>query len=191
MKTNKILNVFIAAGLMILSGCGLQAHIQKTPGTELGEYKTYSWLPPEDNNKGKRSYKNFQESYLKASIAEQLKKKGLTEVQENADISIDYDVQVQKDSYTSSQSVYSRPYIGYRYNRFTGRVNQVYYPSRYLGNEYRQVPYRSGTITVNIVDNKTNEVSWQGWAETKVDRKRLSTGEMDDIIKAIFKKYKK
>ena len=191
MKTNKIFSLFVLTGTIILSSCGIQAHVQKTPGTDLSNYKTYAWLSSKETREGKsKSYKNFQESYLKKTIGAQLQKKGLTEVTGTPDISVDYDIQVQNEHYTKSKAVYSKSYIGYRYNPYTGYMEQVYYPSRYVGNQYRQVPYKSGNITVNIVDNKTNEVAWQGWAETAVDRKKLTTDEMDGIVKAIFKKYK-
>jgi hypothetical protein len=190
MKTLRILTGLLILSALVIMGCGPQAHIQKVPGVDLGDYKTYSWLEPGEQNKKGKAYKNFEESYLKKSIAEQLEKKGFREVKGDADVSIDYDVQVENSEYTRSQPIYSQPFMGYRYNPYYRRVQRVYYPSRYLGTDYRQVPYKSGTITVNLVDNKTNEVTWQGWAETEVDRKKLSTDEIDGIVVAIFKKFK-
>lgn len=191
MKKFRVINAIILLGIILigLNSCSVQGHVQKSPGIDLGNYKTFSWLPPSaEENTAKAQH--YQRSYLRSSISEALTKKGLTEVKDNADISIDYDVQVSREERTNSQPVYSRPFVGYRYNRFTGAINRVYYPSTYLGSEYYRVPYKLGNITVNIVDNKTNELAWQGWAETEVDRKRLSNSEMDGIVKAIFKKYR-
>ena len=182
-----ILTISVSA---IISGCGLQAHTQKVPGTELSDYKTFNWMPSDNEKKNSKHYKNFEESYLKQSIASQLEKKGFREVSGPADVSVDYDVMVENEQKLQSEPVYSDPYIGYRYNRFNGRMTQVYYPSRYIGEDRYTVPYKSGTITVNLVDNKKNEVTWQGWAATEMDRKKLTTDDIDDVVGAIFKKFK-
>ncbi|MBS1741423.1 MAG: DUF4136 domain-containing protein [Bacteroidetes bacterium] len=187
-KINSIFSALLIVTITaVLSSCGIQGHVQKTPGISLSNYKTFAWLPHQEDS---IKTKNFQDAYIRNSIAAALKKKGLTEVKENADVLVDYDVNVTREERTSSQAVYSQPYVGYFYNRYSGRMRRVYFPSRYVGNEYYQVPYKLGNITVNIVDNKTDEVAWQGWAETEVDHKRLSSDEMDGIVKAIFKKYK-
>lgn len=185
-----ILSLFILLSVVTISSCGLQAHIQQSPGADLGSYKTFSWLPHAADSTGKKQYTNFEDAFLRETISEQLEKKGLREAKNNADILIDYDVQVENEQSTRSQPVYTQPFIGYRYNRFLGIIQQVYYPSRYLGTDHYQVPYKSGTITVNIVDKKTNAVTWQGWAETEVDKKQMNSEEMSTIVKAIFKKFK-
>lgn len=190
MKTYKLFNLLLLIAVIFFTGCGIQSHVQKTPGVDLQSYKTYSFIPADDSSAKGHKYKNFEESFLKRSIAAELEKKGLRESDVNPDILVEYDVQVEKDEYTRSQPVYSTPYMGYRYNPYTGRIRQVYYPSRYLGSDYYTVPYKSGTITVNIVDTKSNEVAWQGWAQTEVDKKKLSADEMSGIVKAIFKKYR-
>ncbi|MDB5201015.1 MAG: hypothetical protein JWQ27_424 [Ferruginibacter sp.] len=190
MTKNKFMYAFVFLSAALFTwGCGTTAHVQKVPGVELDNYKTFSWL--ENDKKDGASYKNFEEAYLKQTIAEQLKKKGYREVKASGDLSIDYDVMVETGEYTKSQPVYSQPTIGYRFNPYTRRMVQVYYPSQYLGSDNYQVPYKSGTITVNLVDNKTNEVAWQGWAETDLDRKKLSSNEIDGAVGAIFRKFKK
>lgn len=173
--------------LFFMSGCAMQAHIDKVPGLDLASYKTYTWIDQENENK---SYTDLEAATLKKSIAMQLGKKGFTEVNKGADVSIDYDVMVEEQLYTKKDAVYSQPYITYRYNPYSRRMQQYYVPSRYMGDNVYNVPYKSGTITVNVVDNKTNAVAWQGWAETEVNNKKISTDKIEGAIGAIFKKFK-
>jgi hypothetical protein len=64
----------------------------------------------------------------------------------------------------------------------------MYFPSRYLGQDAYDVPYKSGTVTINIVDNASKKLVWQGWAETEVTRKKIDKDDMNKIVKSIFRK---
>jgi hypothetical protein len=57
-----------------------------------------------------------------------------------------------------------------------------------MGQDSYDVPYKSGTITINIVDNQSQKLVWQGWAETEVTKKRIEKDDMNRIVKSIFKK---
>jgi len=189
MKISGIISVLSGAllAIFIMTGCAMQAHIDKVPGVDLTSYKTYSWI---DQDKDNKPYTNLEEAYMKKTIAIQLDKKGYKEVNKGADVSIDYDVIVEDQLSTKRDAVYSQPFITYRYNPYTRRMQQYYIPSRYVGDNIYTVPYKSGTITVNLVDNRTNAVAWQGWAETEVDNKKISTDKIEGAIGAIFKKFK-
>lgn len=184
-------SVVVIAALM-LSACGVQSYVEKDPNVDLNNYKTYAWL----NDKGTKqkdgkAYKNFQESYLMDRVSQELEKSGWQKARSgsSADVLIDYDIMVENETREQSQSVYSRPQVRYFYNPYTRRINSVYYPSQYLGEDFYTVPYKSGTITINIVDNKDNKLIWQGWAETDVTNKRIAQDDMNRIVKSIFKKF--
>jgi hypothetical protein len=57
-----------------------------------------------------------------------------------------------------------------------------------MGTHSYDVPYKSGTITINIVDNDSQKLVWQGWAETEVTKKRIANEDMNKVVKSIFKK---
>jgi len=174
--------------ILFLAACGITSQIQKDPNVDLNTYKTYSWLEED----GTKSYKNFQESYLTQRVNEQLERRGWTRVNANAnpDALIDYDIMVENELKTESEPVYSRPIVRYLYNPATRRVTTVWYPSQYLGERNYSVPYKSGTITLNVVDNDSNKLVWQGWAETEVANSRMDNDTIDKIVKSIFKKFK-
>ena len=43
-------------------------------------------------------------------------------------------------------------------------------------------------VTINIVDNASKKLVWQGWAETEVTRKKIDKDDMNRIVKSIFRK---
>ena len=174
----------------VLSGCGVQSYVEKDPAVNLNSYNTYAWLnDKETKRKDGQGYKDFQESYLMDIVSKELEKSGWQKANRNPDVLIDYDIMVENDVREQSESVYSRPQVRYFYNPYTRRVNSVYYPSQYLGENNYAVPYKSGTITINIVDTRNNKLIWQGWAETDVTNRKIQKDDMNKIVKSIFKKF--
>jgi len=188
-KMHVFFGVLMLAALGFVS-CGVPAHVEKDPSVNLRNYKTFAWLSDENGrHKEGKPYKNFQEKALVEMVNKQLEKNGWRQVRSNPDILVDYDVMVENDVRQQSESVYSRPYVRYFYNPYTRRINSVYYPSQYLGQNDYEVPYRSGTITLNFVDTRDNNLVWQGWAETELGSKKLQQDDMKKVVKAIFKKF--
>lgn len=172
--------------IFFLASCGITSEVQKDPNVDLNSYKTYAWLGED----GTKSYKDFQESYLMQRVDEELEKRGWRKASGNPDALIDYDIMIENELKSESEPVYSRPIVRYLYNPATRRVTTVWYPSQYLGERSYSVPYKSGTITLNVVDNDSNKLVWQGWAETEVANSRMNNETIDKIVKSIFKKFK-
>jgi hypothetical protein len=173
--------------VFLLAACGITSEVQKDPDVDLSSYKTYAWLEKD----GTKSYKDFQESYLVNRVNQELGKRGWRKVNpgENPDALVDYDIMIENELKNESEPVYSRPIVRYLYNPATRRVTTVWYPSQYLGERNYSVPYKSGTITLNIVDNDSNKLVWQAWAETEVSNSRVDDNSIDKIVKSIFKKF--
>lgn len=173
----------------IITGCGVQSYVEKDPSVNLNNYKTYAWISEKNSErKNDKPYKDFQETYLMNLISQQLEENGFVKARSNPDVLIDYDIMIEKAVREQSDPVYSRSFVRYFYNPYTGRINSLYYPSRYLGQNRYDVPYKSGTVTINMVDNNSKKLVWQGWAETEVTKKRIDKDNMDKIVKSIFKK---
>ena len=189
-KAHVFLGSILVLATVALVGCGVSAHVEKDPSVDLGNYKTFAWLNDHESlKKDGKHYQNFQEKSLKDLVNSQLEKSGWRIVRSNPDVLVDYDIMVENDVKNQSESVYSRPTVRYFYNPYTRRINSVYYPSQYLGENNYSVPYKSGTITLNFVDTKSNNLVWQGWAETEITNRRLQQDDMKKVVKAIFKKF--
>lgn len=189
MKYNVLKRWLPVFAALILTGCGVQSYVEKDPTVNLNNYKTYAWIGDKSSNrKNDKPYKDFQESYLTELISQQLEKNGFVKAKSNPDVLIDYDIMYENVVREHSDPMYSRSFVRYFYNPYTRRINSLYYPSRYMGQNSYDVPYKSGTVTINIVDNDSKKLVWQGWAETEVTRKRIEKDDMNKIVKSIFKK---
>jgi hypothetical protein len=189
-RAHVLLGSILVLAALAFVGCGVSAHVEKDPSVNMSNYKTFAWLTDHSgSNKEGKSYQNFQEKSLKDMVNQQLEKNGMRMVKSNPDVLIDYDIMIENDVKNQSESVYSRPSVRYFYNPYTRRINSVYYPSQYLGENSYAVPYKSGTITLNFVDTKSNNLVWQGWAETELTTRRLQQDDMKKVVKAIFKKF--
>lgn len=180
---------FLVIAAIVLAGCGVQSYVEKDPSVDLKQYKTFAWI----NERGTKQengkpYKDFKETYLMDLVTKELEKNGWQRAKSNPDVLIDYDIMIENETRRQSDPVYSRSAVRYFYNPYTGRINSFYYPSRYLGEDSYTVPYKSGTITINIVDNDSDKLVWQGWAETEVTQKSISKEDMEKIVKSIFRK---
>lgn len=175
--------------VFIITGCGVQSYVEKDPSVNLNNYRTYAWIGEgQSKKKTDKPYKDFQESHLMSLISQNLEKNGFVKAKSNPDVLIDYDIMIENAVREQSQSVYSRSFVRYFYNPYTGRVSSMYFPSRYMGENRYDVPYKSGTITINIVANDTKKLVWQGWAETEVTRRRIENSDMNKVVKSIFRK---
>jgi hypothetical protein len=188
-RKNVGIGSFLLIAAIFLAGRGVQSYVEKDPSVDLKQYKTFAWI----NERGTKQesgkpYKDFKETYLMDLVTKELEKNGWQKAKSNPDVLIDYDIMIENETRRQSDPVYSRSAVRYFYNPYTGRINSLYYPSRYLGEDSYTVPYKSGTITINIVDNDSDKLVWQGWAETEVTQKSISRDDMEKIVKSIFKK---
>ena len=75
------------------------------------------------------------------------------------------------------------------YNPYTRRYTTLYYPSEFVGYERDERPIKEGTVTISMIDTKTDKTVWQGWTTDEVNSKNLTTKEIQTSVKSIFKKF--
>ena len=87
---------------------------------------------------------------------------------------------------TPNTQSYSRSY----YNPRTGRYSTFYFPSQFMGYDTYNEPVKQGTITVTMVDSRTDRTFWQAWTTTDLDNGNITGDEIAANVKTIFKKFK-
>jgi hypothetical protein len=102
---------------------------------------------------------------------------------------ISYDVLVQRSVDQRSNPVYSQPFSRYYFNPYTRRWGSFYYPSQFLGYQTYEVPVKEGTVTITMVDARTDKLAWQGWTTEQLNYSRLTTDEIDRSVRNIFGKF--
>lgn len=171
-----------------LISCGSTAHIEKDENTNFNQYKTYAWEERADIKKNRSN--QLVEEQVKEAVNEQLQKNtGWRLVNDNPDLILSYDLLVDKTVTQQSDPVYSNPQVRTFYNPYTRRFVNVYYPSRFLGYDRYDVPANEGTVSISMVDTKTDKTVWQGWTTDQIDSRRFKASEARTAVKSIFKKF--
>jgi hypothetical protein len=174
---------------LLFTSCAVTTHMETAAGVDFSNYKTFSWANTNGERKKNAADNDIVDNNIKNSISLQLENKGWQETAQNPDVILDYNVMVEKKVTQESEPVYSYPYTGYYYNGWRRRRGYMYYPNNLLGYRTYNIPFKQGTLTVNMVDAKTNKLIWQGSARGEVSNKTVTTQEMQTDVTSIFKKF--
>ncbi len=176
----------LAVGGMVLNGCGSAAHIEKDETANFKNYKTYTWIDKENKD---RLTNAIAAQNLKSAVDGELQKNGFREVKNNPDLLLSYDLLVEKTVKEQSEAVYSRPYSRVYYNPYTRRYGTLYYPSQFLGYDSYTTPVKEGTVSISMIDAKTDKTIWQGWTTDELNSNNFSSKEVQKNVRSIFKKF--
>ena len=178
--------LILAVAAFILSSCGTSAHIEKDESANLKNYKTYLWIDKENKDRQKNDIAGLN---LKNAVNGELQKNGYKEVKYNPDLLLSYDLLVEKNVREQSEAVYSRPTTRVYYNPYTRRYGTIYYPSQFLGYDSYTTPVKEGTVSISMVDAKTDKTIWQGWTTNDLNGNQFSSKEVEKNVRSIFKKF--
>ena len=170
----------------LLAGCASSAHIEKDETVNFNKYKTFTWLHGENGKLENQS--DLIESKIRAAVTKEFEKIGWRESKNKPDVILDYDVLVERSSKEQKEPVYSQPYNRMVYNPYTRRYATIFYPSQFLGYESYEKVIKEGTITVTMIDAKTDKTVWQGWTTGEVNNRNLTNKEIQKAVANIFKK---
>jgi hypothetical protein len=190
MRIIKSLGVLALSGLL-LAGCASVAHVEKDKSANLSNYHTYAWVETKDNqnDSAKTKVSDLTERRIREAVGAELSKTGWKEAKHKPDVLLSYDVLVERSIKDDNNPVYSSPYTRYFYNPYTRRWNSLYYPSQFLGYDNNQRAVREGTLTVSVIDAKTEKTVWQGWTTDEVNSRNLTSKEIQSSVKSIFRKF--
>jgi hypothetical protein len=176
----------LSAGALLLNSCGTSAHIEKDQSANLKNYKTYTWIDKENKDKVRNE---IAEQNLKVIVNAELQKNGFREVKNNPDLLLSYDLLVEKSVKEQTEPVYSQPYTRLYYNPYTRRYGQIYYPTQFLGYDNFTTAVKEGTVSISMIDAKTDKTIWQGWTTEELNSNQFSSKEVQKNVKTIFKKF--
>ncbi|MGB3165024.1 MAG: DUF4136 domain-containing protein, partial [Chitinophagaceae bacterium] len=57
------------------------------------------------------------------------------------------------------------------------------------GYERDERTIREGTVTISMIDAKTDKTVWQGWTTDEVNSRNLTSKEIQNSVKSIFRKF--
>jgi Domain of unknown function (DUF4136) len=177
--------------VFLLASCGTTAHIEKDDNADFGRYKTFAWIDKDGEGKNDVNKRNdLTEQKIREAVNKELEKSsGWREVKNRPDVLLSYDVLVEKGIKENNNPVYSRPFSRVVYNPYTRRYATIYYPSQFVGYDRREQSIKEGTVTISMIDTRTDKTVWQGWTTEEVNSKNLSSKEIQNSVRAIFKKF--
>ena len=185
-KINIKTAIVAVLGIVFLAGCASSAHIEKDESVNFSKYNSFTWLHGENGKLENQS--DLIESKIRSAVTMEFEKIGWKETKNRPDVILDYDVLVERSSQEQKEPVYSQPYRRLVYNPYTRRYATIYYPSQFLGYESYERVIREGTVTVTMIDAKTDKTVWQGWTTTEVNNRNLTNKEIQKAVANIFKK---
>ena len=191
MKRNLKLWTGYLSFIFLLASCASTAHIKKDDDADFRHYKTFAWIDKDGEGKKDHDRMNdLTEEKIRNAVNLELEKNaGWRESKNHPDLLLSYDVLVERGVKEDNNPVYSRPYSRVIFNPYTRRYSTIYYPSEFIGYDRDQRTVREGTITISMIDAKTDKTVWQGWTTDEVNSKNLTNKEIQNSVKAIFRKF--
>jgi uncharacterized protein YceK len=188
MKFMKFLSVAAISGLL-LAGCASVAHVEKDKNVNFSNYHSYAWVDTkESKNDSTVKVSDLTERIIKEAVNNEMAKTGWKE-SKKPDVLLTYDILVERGIKEQNNPIYSQPYTRYYYNPYSRRYVAVYYPSQFMGYDNDQQQVKEGTITIRMIDTKTDKTIWQGWTTDEVNSRNLTSKEIQNGVKSIFRKF--
>jgi hypothetical protein len=175
------------ASVLLMVGCAPTAHVEKAEDADFSRYRSYAWLAKDEN--GNERTLSLTEQKIRTAVDQELAKAGWKQTKKDPDVILNYDVLVERGIQETSSPVYSRPYTRLVWNPYTRRYATIYYPSQFMGYDHEARPVREGTVTVTMIDSKTDRAVWQGWTTGIINGRNLSSKEIQNSVKSIFRKF--
>ena len=188
MRIIKSIPVLILPIILAVS-CATPAYVEKDESTDFSRYKTYGWIDYTDKKDDKSRHNEFMKKHVHEAVNAQLQKEGWREDRSRPDVLISYDLLVEKTTREQSNPVYSMPYRRVYYNPYYGRYGYIYYPSMFMGYDNSTAEVREGTLTITMVDARTDKTIWQGWTTDEVNSRNLTRKEIQSSVNSIFRKF--
>lgn len=176
---------------LLLGACaGLQVDSSQTKGVNLEKYKTYAWGKPGDPDNdpnyipGKESKKMYS-GLIKRLVDEELLKKGFVLDTLQPDVIFVFNSRVEEKLSVSQSNISEADYYGSGFGYYSGGY---YSPARVAG--ANQKVYEEGMLYISMMDTKTREPLWGGWAKKKLTPKTDVEAVIQSAVKNIFSRLK-
>jgi hypothetical protein len=187
MKTIIRAAILICA-LVTIYSCSTPAYVEKDNTTNFSNYKTYMWVDTrasEDDVSSRATA--FADISVRNAVNGELEQWGWREVTDNPDVLISYDVLVERGVDTQSEPVYSQSYSRLYYNPYSRRWSTIYYPPQFLGYQQYQVPVKEATVTISMMDARTDKKIWQGWTTERLRNAGITDLDLKKSVRNIFR----
>jgi len=189
MKQLRLFSLVTFVSVMAFS-CSPKVYVEKDPMTNLGNYRTYAWVDTKSSKEENgKDATEFAKLSIQNAVNQKLQQAGWKLVKDHPDVLVTYDILVERKVEERNNPVYTQPFTRFYYNPFFNRWAAIYYPSRFVGYDSYTVPVREATVSISMLDAKTDKKVWQGWTSEIVNSRFLAKDEVRSTVNRIFKKF--
>jgi len=180
---------------ILLVGCGPKVDTNKRTAQSLDSFESYAFLPNQDTIQTS-SYDNAQVNEIVIDeIRQNMDDLNYRLDRNQPDLLVYYHLMLDEEMSVNANPVYTnysyyRPgfYVGPYYRNYA--YNNYFTVPRIAGNSVQQVPYKEGTIVIDLINRRTNEIVWRGRAEDVITPGNLDE-ELRAYVNAIFERLPK
>jgi hypothetical protein len=184
--------------LVWLSACTSAVNVEQQPGTNFANYHTYAWADTEVKTQGDQNpllNSPIAQERIRQAIEGELSQRGLRRVERNPDFLVTTHIFVEQAertvmNNTPPPSAFSYPYA-VRYRGALLPVNYGYYYSPAYYQTTRTEQYREGTLVLDFIDAKSNNLVWRGSMADPVDDPARLGKQFSEAAKDILEKFPK
>ena len=153
---NSVTRLFAAALLVVFaSGCSSQSKLRSAydDAVDFSQYNTYNYIEGAGPNAD--GYQSLFTQYMVTAIDKEMAARGYT-MSNNPDLLVNFNAILQdKTKVTTSPSMYSGGYYGYRRGYYDPWVGYGY------GTETHVSQYTEGTFNIDLIDPRTKRLVWE------------------------------
>ncbi|RYU90742.1 DUF4136 domain-containing protein [Mucilaginibacter terrigena] len=181
------------AFVSLLSACSSYNYYTAAANkTNLTAYRTFAWAAQKKNpNKQWRPLDEIGSGKVQEATRQALVNKGLRLENQNPDLLVRYLTVTGRGTKTEFYSPYYsgfyggwgygwyRPYYGYGWG---GPFGYGYGPTF-----AQKVHYKEGTIIIDLIDSKTQEVVWRGYGVGELRNPKQTMNDIPKVVEGIMK----
>ena len=191
-------SILLAVGLALLTGvsaCAPKVNVEQRANVNFSRYRTFDFADTEVKTSGDQNpllRSAITQDRIKQAIASELAKRGLRQVETNPDFLVTTHTFVEKAERTvydtQPAAGYAYPYsVGYRGRFLPVNYGYWYGPSYYSTPRTEQ--YREGTLVIDFIDARSNNLVWRGSVADPVDDAGRLGSEFSKNAKEILDKF--
>lgn len=178
----------VLAGLL-LAGCSSKVYVLRSEAANMAKYRTFRWIDTKAQEGGAEMRQSaFAEISIRNSVREVLEREGWKESKEAPDVLLSYDLLVERTLEQQKDPAYSQPFTRMYYNPLLQRWGRIYYPAQFTGYNTYSIPAKEATLTLTMMDARTDEALWQGWTTERIGSTRLTEAEIEKTVHKILDK---
>ena len=190
----KIILLALVLALSGLNACTTAVNVEKRADVNFNNYRTFDFAETKVKNSGDQNLPGgpIAQDRIKQAITNELVKRGLSQTTGKPDLFVSthsYVDQAERTVYNT----YAGPGYGYPYMvGYGGAYLPINYGYWYTPSYYQRphtVQYTQGTVIIDFIDRRTNNLVWRGSMDNPVDDTGRLGSEFSLLAKDILDKF--